>query len=70
MMDAFDLQGHEFIELCSLLKLTGLCPSGGAAKMAVAEGLVSVDGAVELRKRCKIRKGQIVEFDGTRIAVV
>lgn len=69
-MEEFDLQGHEFVELNSLLKITGLCHSGGVAKMAIAEGLVLVDGAVELRKRCKIRKGQVVEFDGTRIAVI
>lgn len=69
-MEEFDLEGHEFVELCNLLKLTGLCQSGGAAKLAIAAGHVSVDGQVELRKRCKIRPGQIVEYSGGRIAVV
>jgi len=68
-MEEFDLQGREFIELNNLLKLTGLCPSGGSAKMVIAEGAVTVDGRVELRKRCKIRPGQIIEYEGQRIAV-
>lgn len=63
-MEEFNLDGREYVELNSLLKLTGKCSSGGSAKMAIAEGLVKVDGQVELRKRCKIRTGQIVEFEG------
>jgi ribosome-associated protein len=69
-MEEFDLNGREFIELNNLLKVTGKCTSGGAAKMMIAEGCVTVDGQVELRKRCKIRPGQVVEFEGQRIAVV
>jgi ribosome-associated protein len=68
-MEEFTLGSHEFIELNSLLKIMGLCDSGGAAKTAIAEGRVKVDGNVELRKRCKIRKGRIVEFEGHRIIV-
>jgi ribosome-associated protein len=68
-MEEFDLEGHEFIELNHLLKVAGLCQSGGAAKAVIAEGLVKVDGSVELRKRCKIRSGQVVEFEGHRITV-
>lgn len=56
---AFELRG-EFITLDNLLKATGLAPSGGSAKQMIAEGLVQVDGAVELRKTCKIRAGQQV----------
>ncbi len=33
----FHLRG-EFVELCNLLKLTGVCDSGGAGKALVAEG--------------------------------
>ena len=68
-MTEFEIRGAEFIELNNLLKATGLCSSGGAAKMAIAEGQVRVDGGVELRKRCKIRPGQVVEFEGHVIAV-
>jgi ribosome-associated protein len=59
----------EYIELIKLLKAAGLCDTGGAAKNAVDDGVVTVDGAVESRKRCKIRKGQVVEIDGNVIEV-
>ena len=49
-MEEFSLEGREFIELCDLLKIKGLCASGGMAKTVIAEGLVMVDGNVELRK--------------------
>ena len=59
----------EHVELNQLLKLVGLCDSGGAGKMLVAGGAVRVDGAVELRKTCKIRAGQRVQCLGTTIKV-
>jgi len=68
-MEEFALVNTEFIELNSLLKVIGLCDSGGRAKAVIAEGCVTVDGKVELRKRCKIRKGQIIEYDGHKIIV-
>lgn len=55
----FILNG-EFVELNQLLKLAGLCDSGGAGKQIVASGDVSVDGQQELRKTAKIRAGQMV----------
>lgn len=64
----FDLQG-EYIELNQLLKVCGLCGSGGEGKQLVAHGLVKVDGQVELRKTCKIRVGQRVAFQGHTITV-
>ena len=68
-MIQFELDGHDYIELHSLLKVTGLCESGGVAKLLISDGLVQVNGAVETRKRCKIRMGQIVNFDGQQITV-
>ena len=69
-VQTFELQDREYIELNNLLKVTGLCASGGIAKLLIADGLVTVDGQVELRKRCKIRQGQVVEFEGEKISVV
>jgi ribosome-associated protein len=60
---------REYIELNQLLKLVGACDSGGAGKMLVASGAVSVDGKVELRKTCKIRAGQVVTLGEMRINV-
>ncbi len=68
-MKEFRLDGHEYIELNNLLKVTGLCDSGGMAKSVIAEGRVRVDGNQELRKRCKIREGQIIEYEGHKIVV-
>ena len=65
----FELKG-EFIELCNLLKLVGIAQSGGQGKMMVADGIVNVDGKLELRKTAKIRKGQIVECLDNTINVV
>ncbi len=64
----FGLEG-DYVELNQLLKLTGIVDSGGAGKQLVASGAVRVDGAVELRKTCKIRAGQTVEVGGQTIAV-
>lgn len=65
----FPLDG-EYVELNQLLKLVGLCDSGGAGKQIVASGAVAVDGAVELRKTCKIRAGQRVRLGDVEIRVV
>ncbi len=61
---------REFVQLNQLLKLTGLCDSGGAGKALVAGGTVSVDGSIELRKTCKIRVGQLVRLGDVEITVV
>ncbi|MET3108862.1 ribosome-associated protein [Oxalobacteraceae bacterium GrIS 2.11] len=59
----------DYISLNDLLKVTGLCQSGGAGKVMVAQGMVKVDGKQELRKTCKIRAGQTVELAGIRIKI-
>jgi ribosome-associated protein len=64
----FTLEG-EYVEVNQLLKLVGLCDSGGAGKMLVAEGLVKVDRKVETRKTAKIRAGQVVMCGDVRIEV-
>lgn len=69
-MEKFELENHEFIELNNLLKVTGLVESGGRAKALIGEGQVTVNGAVELRKRCKIYSGMVVEFAGEKVEVV
>ena len=65
---AFTLNG-EYVELNQLLKLAGVCDSGGAGKRIVANGDVKVDGKTELRKTCKIRAGQLVAVRDVTIRV-
>lgn len=60
----------EFIELCKLLKVANLVMSGGEGKEVIAQQMVTVDGLLETRKRCKIRAGNVVEFNGETITVV
>ena len=70
-MDDFDFPlDREHVELHNLLKLVGICDSGGAAKQLVASGVVRVDGEVELRKTRKLRAGNMVEVGGNVIRVV
>ena len=59
----------EFIELFKLLKITGLCDSGGAAKYAISEGQVKINGVPETRKAFKVRAGSRVEFRRKKIIV-
>ena len=61
---------RDFVELNQLLKLAGLCDSGGAGKQLVASGAVRVDGEVELRKTAKLRAGQVVTLDDVTIRIV
>ncbi|HSH97701.1 MAG TPA: RNA-binding S4 domain-containing protein [Methyloradius sp.] len=60
----------EYVELCNLLKLVGLADSGGRGKAMVAEGLVKVDGVLEIRKTAKMRVGQMIEVEDSIIQIV
>ncbi|GGA69975.1 RNA-binding protein [Arenimonas soli] len=60
---------RDFVALNDLLRLAGLCDSGGMGKAIVASGEVSVDGVVELRKTAKIRAGQVVRWGDAEIRV-
>jgi len=68
VLEIFEISS-DYIELNKLLKASGLCDSGGMAKSVITGGQVLVDGSVEYRVRCKIRKGQTVSFHGRRIRV-
>lgn len=57
----------DYIQLDQLLKTTGLCHSGGYAHSEIEAGNVTVDGAVETRKRAKLRPGQTVGYGGETI---
>ncbi len=61
---------RDHVELNQLLKLSGVCDSGGAGKALVASGMVCVDGVVELRKTRKIHAGSTVTFQDVEIRVL
>jgi ribosome-associated protein len=57
------------VELFKILKFEGLASSGGEAKMAIGNGLVLVNGAVETQKRKKIVSGDVIEFNDEKFKV-
>ncbi|MBY3788799.1 RNA-binding S4 domain-containing protein [Photobacterium carnosum] len=58
------------IELYKVLKIANLVSGGGEAKYAISDGYVAVNGEVELRKRCKIYNGDVIEFNGEYFVVI
>jgi ribosome-associated protein len=61
--------GEDFIPLVQLLKVTQMASSGGEAQMLVLDKKVRLNGEIELRKRAKIRSGDVVTFQGFSIEV-
>ena len=59
----------DFIKLDALMKFASLVASGGEAKMAIADGLVSVNGEVCTMRGKKIRPGDKVSFCGQDLSV-
>jgi ribosome-associated protein len=69
--DTFSLRpADEFIELVKLLKITQIAQTGGHANIIIENEEIVVNGEVELRKRKKLRVGDIVAFEGIRIEIV
>ncbi len=60
----------DFIKLGQALKAAGLVDSGVEAKIAIQDGEVLVNGAVEYQRGKKLHDGDTVEFNGKTIKVV
>lgn len=69
MKQEFQIRG-ELITLDALLKALGLANSGAQAKAMISDGLVRVDGEVELRKTRKLRGGERVQLGDADIRVM
>ena len=59
----------DFIKLGQALKLAGLVESGVDAKYAIQDGLVKVNGQVEVQRGKKLVPGDVVSFDGKEFKV-
>ena len=59
----------EFIKLDAFLKFSGLCETGGEAKLCVEDGLISVNGEICTQRGKKLRPGDTVELDGEAFEV-
>ncbi len=57
------------IRLGQLLKLAGLADSGGAARALVADGAVTVNGAVETRRGRQLHPCDVIAAGGEEIRV-
>ena len=68
-MIEFKVDG-DYIPMIQLLKAANLVQTGGEAQIVVTEGEVKYNGEVDYRKRLKVKKGDVVEFRGTKITVI
>lgn len=60
----------EFIKLGQALKKANLVSSGVEAKMVIQDGLVTLNGEVEVKRGKKLYNGDIVTFNGESFQVV
>src|SRR5262245_15060201 len=61
---------REPVELYKILKFEGLVENGGEAKAMIEQGLVTVNGEVETRKRKQIVAGDVIEFASQSLRIV
>jgi ribosome-associated protein len=57
------------IRLGQFLKLAGVVGAGAEAKLLLADEVVRVNGEVEVRRGRQLRPGDVVDVDGTAVAV-
>lgn len=65
----FSLEGTEYIELIRLLKYLGIAKNGGHAQELVIQGAVLRNGMPELRKRAKLRAGDLIRVGEDEILI-
>ena len=60
----------EFIKLQDAIKFSGLCETGGHAKVVIQNGEVKVNGEVCTMRGKKLRTGDTAEFNGRKIEII
>ena len=60
----------DFIKIGQALKLAGLVESGVDAKFVIQDGLVKVNGNVEIQRGKKLFEGDIFEFEGNQVKIM
>lgn len=61
---------EEYIKLGQALKAAGLVDTGVDAKNEILDGMVKVNGVVEVQRGKKLRDGDIVEYNGEQIQIM
>lgn len=62
-------ESDDFIKLGQALKAAGLVDSGVEAKEVIQDGMVTVNGEVDLRRGRKLYDGDQAEYDGQQIKI-
>lgn len=60
----------EFIKLGQAIKLANLVIDGVEAKYVIQDGLVKVNGEVDLRRGRKLYKGDTFSFEGQEAKII
>lgn len=60
---------EDYIKLGQALKASGLAENGVDAKNVILDGLVKVNGKVEIQRGKKLYDGDVVEFEGETITI-
>lgn len=59
-----------YIKLQDLLKLSGICETGGSAKLRIQNGEVFVNGELCTMRGKKLRNGDVAQLDNKQIKVI
>ena len=59
----------EFIKLGQAIKAAGMVDSGVIAKLVIQDGLVYVNGIVELQRGKKLYGGELISFEGEEVKI-
>ena len=62
-------QEDEFIKLGQALKKANVVSSGVEAKIVIQDGLVELNGEVEVQRGKKLYDGDVVSFEGETIKI-
>lgn len=60
---------EDYIKLGQALKAAGLVDAGAEAKIVIQDGLVRVNGQIELQRGKKLVAGDMVEYRGKTIKI-
>lgn len=62
-------ENEEYIKLGQALKKAGLVDSGVDAKMVIQDGLVELNGQVELQRGKKLYGGEVITYNGESVNI-
>ena len=62
-------ENEEYIKLGQALKKAGLVDSGVDAKMVIQDGLVELNGQVELQRGKKLYCGEVITYNGESVKI-